>query len=407
MTTTPPTSAASGRVILVMTVAVGVVIANLYYAQPLADALARAFTAPTSGVGAVLTVMPVAYAVGLATLVPLGDVVERRRLLVILLACAAAGQLAMAAAPSLVVFGAAAALVALASVAVQVVVPFAAHVAAAGHQGRAVATVMTGLFLGILLSRSVSGVVASAAGWQAVFVLGAVLTAGVGVLLWRELPALAPTTSLRYPALLASVVQLVRQEPVLRLRMLYGALTFSSFSAFWVSVGFLLARPPYGWSEAAIGAFALLGAAGAVAARFAGRVADRGRGVAATGAYLLLMVASFALLAAGETSVAALAAGVVLMDLGCQAVHITNQGQIYPLRPDARSRLNTAYMTSYFAGGAIGSAASTLVFPVWGWVGVCLVGAVFPALALGVWLAERVRARPASPATAGPAPAAT
>ncbi len=398
---------AAGRgPVTAMAVTTGVVIANLYYAQPLVDTLATAFEASPTAIGAVITVLQVAYAAGLATLVPLGDLLERRRLLAALLACATTGLVLMAAAPSLAVLGAAAALVGLTSVAVQVVVPLAAQLAPAGQQGRVVGTVMSGLLLGILLSRTVSGLVASVAGWRTVFALGAVLTAGVGLVLWRALPRLAPAVDLRYPALLASVLGLVRREPVLRVRMAYGALTFASFSAFWASAGFLLARPPYGWDDAAIGLFALFGAAGALAARFAGRLADRGLARSATGAYLLVMALSWGLLRLGEASVVALAAGTVLMDLGCQATHISNQSLIYPLDPSARSRLNTAYMTAYFLAGATGTALSTSAYAAWGWSGVAAVGAAFPAAGVLLWLVETAAAR-RSGAAAGDAPRVT
>jgi predicted MFS family arabinose efflux permease len=248
--------------------------------------------------------------------------------------------------------------------------------------------VMSGLLIGILLSRTVSGLIASVAGWRAVFGFGAVVTAGMALLLWRELPTLAPGVRLRYPALLASVVRIVRDEPLLRWRILYGALTFSSFSAFWASAGFLLARAPYHWNNAEIGAFALLGALGAVAARFAGRLADRGLARLATGGFLLVMSLSYVLIGSGAHAIVALGIGVALMDLGCQGTHISNQSLIFPLRPDARSRLNTAYMTSYFVAGAVGSGLSTTAYATFGWTGVTIVGAAFPAVACLVWVVD-------------------
>jgi predicted MFS family arabinose efflux permease len=290
-------------------------------------------------------------------------------------------------------------LVGVTVVAAQVIVPFAAHLAAESERGRVVGTVMSGLLIGILLSRSVAGFVAALAGWRAVFGLGALLTAIVAGLLWRELPAHPPATSLRYPALLRSVLRLIAQEPVLRVRMLYGALSFATFSVFWTSSGFLLARPPYHWSQAAIGAFALVGAAGAVAAKFAGGLADKGRSMPATGAFVLAMALSWVLLALGGHNAIALLIGVAGLDLGVQGTHITNQSLVYALRQDARSRLNTAYMTSYFLAGAIGSALSALAYASGGWAAVCVLGAVFPVLACLVWLAEaalRRRARAAS-----------
>jgi predicted MFS family arabinose efflux permease len=382
---------ASRRVVATMAFATGAVIANLYYAQPLADTLSRAFDAPSSGIGVVIMLTQIGYAIGLATLVPLGDLVERRRLLAALLGCTAVGMAVMALAPGLWVFGAAAVLVGLTSVAVQIIVPFAAHLAPPGQQGRVVSTVMSGLLLGVLFSRTVSGFVASAAGWRAVFGLGAVVTLAVLVLLWRELPRLTPSVRMRYPALLGSVLELVREEPVLRRRIVYGALTFASFSVFWASAGFLLAREPYGWNTAQIGAFALLGVLGALAAKFAGRLADRGMARAVTGGFVCVMALSYVLLALGAHSVIALGAGVALMDLGSQGTHISSQSLIFPLRPEARSRLNTAYMTCYFLAGALGSGLSAAVYPAYGWDGVCVLGAAFPTAAAVLWMVETAR----------------
>ncbi|HEY4020285.1 MAG TPA: MFS transporter [Pseudonocardiaceae bacterium] len=380
------------RIVAAMAFATGAVVANLYYAQPLEDTLAVAFHASTGAVGLVITLIQIGYAIGLATLVPLGDLLERRKLLVTLLAVTVAGMAAMAAAPSLAVLGSAAVLVGITSVAAQIVVPFAAHIAEEGQQGRVVGTVMSGLLIGILISRTVSGLVAQAASWRAVFVLGAVLTALVAVLLWRELPTLAPTVRMKYPTLLASVLRLVREEPTLRLRMIYGGLAFASFSVFWTSSGFLLART-YHWDDAAIGAFALVGAAGAVAARFGGKLADRGHAHLATGGFIGVAALSYVLIAIGGHSIIALAIGVAALDLGVQGTQISNQSLIYRLRADARSRLNTAYMTFYFVLGAIGSGLSAAAYSTGGWSAVCALGAAFPVLGVLIWAVEMLRRR--------------
>lgn len=393
MNTAHNTAMLSRRVIATMAFATGAVVANLYYAQPLEETLAREFAVSSSAIGFVITLLQSGYAAGLATLVPLGDLLERRRLLAAMLGSAVIGLGVMALAPSLAVLSWAAVVVGLTSVATHVIVPLAAQLAPPDQQGRVVSTVMSGLLLGILLSRTVSGLVASVAGWRAVFGLASLVTAGVTLLLWRELPSLAPVARMRYSALLASVLRLVREEPALRVRMLYGALVFASFSVFWTSAGFLLARPPYGWNNAQIGAFALLGAAGALAVKFGGRLADRGLARAATGGFLLTTALSYVLLAIGGSSVVALGVGVLLMDLGCQGTHISNQTLVFPLQPDARSRLNTAYMTSCFVASAIGSALSAIVYPAYGWIGVCILGGALPAVAALVWVGETIRAR--------------
>ena len=376
-----------------MALATGLVVANSYYAQPLVHGIAETFGASTAGVGLVVTSSQIGYAIGLALLVPLGDLIERRRLLVSILVATTLCLIGMALAPTLPVLGAAALLVGLTSVVGQVLVPFAATLAREDRRGRVIGSVMTGLLLGILLSRVVAGLVAEIAGWRAVFWLAATLMVVTAVLLATCLPVVAPTTDLRYGALLRSVVRIIAEEPVLRLRMVYGATTYASFGVFWTSVGFLLAGPEYGWSDGEIGLFTLVGVAGALAAKFAGALADRGHARIQAGAFVLATAASFGLLAVGEHSVAALAAGVALLDLGIQGTHISNQSVFYPLRPDARSRLNTAYMTSYFASGSIGSALSAGTYSLTGWVGVCVLGAAFPLVGLGVWVAEHLRAR--------------
>jgi predicted MFS family arabinose efflux permease len=392
-TTSIPVAPVSRRVIWTMAVATGTVVANLYYAQPLEATLARQFHAPTTSLGLIVTVLQLGYAVGLATILPLGDLLDRRRLLVTLLSAVVVSMTVMALAPSLTVFAGAAAAVGLACVAVQVIIPFAAQLAAGGQQGRIVSTVISGLLLGILLSRTVSGIVAQAFGWRAVFGLGATATALIAVLLWRELPSVPPTTRMRYPALVASVFGLVRSEPVLRWRMAYGALTFSSFSVFWTSAAFLLSGSPYHWNDAAIGTFALLGVAGALIAQLAGRLADRGHAHLTTGVSLAVMALSYLLIAPGAHTLIPLAVGAILMDMGSQGTHISNQTLIYRLRADARSRLNTAYMVAYFIGGSLGSASSTAAYHQAGWAGVSVLGAAFPATALLLWVLETVRQR--------------
>jgi predicted MFS family arabinose efflux permease len=375
-----------------MSVATGVVVANNYWAQPLEDTLARAMQVPTGAVGVVLTLVQASYAIGLATLVPLGDLVERRRLLTVLLTVCVTGLVALTVAPSLAVLEVGAVLVGTTSVVAQIIVPFSAHLAPAQEKGRVVSTVMSGLLVGVLVSRTVAGLLAEVAGWRTVFALGAVATALIGVLLYRSLPRVAPSTNVTYPQLLASVVTLVREEPVLRMRMVFGALSFASFSSFWATVGFLLAQPPYSWNNAAIGAFALIGVAGAVMARVAGKLADAGHAWLATGASLLMIAVSFAALQVGGHNIVALALGVAVLDLGCQGAHISNQSVIYRLRENAHSRITTAYMTTYFLAGAVGSGLSSVViYPHFGWTGVCVLGSAFPVLGIVVWCHDYVR----------------
>ncbi|NDJ91622.1 MFS transporter [Mycolicibacter senuensis] len=365
----------------------GLVVANSYYAQPLVDTIAGHFDASTTSVGLIVTASQVGYAIGLALLVPLGDLLERRRLLTFMLIGTCVCLLGMAFAPSWPVLAVAAILVGLGSVVGQVLVPFAATLARDDERGQVIGSVMTGLLLGILLSRVVAGLIAAVAGWRAVFVVAAALML-VACALVRTLPVHPPAVQMSYGRLLGSVVELIREEPVLRLRMAYGMLTYASFGVFWTSVGFMLAGGIYHWSDGRIGLFTLFGVAGALAAKFAGTLADRGYARWQTGIFIAVTALSFLLLWTGQSRVVLLAVGVALLDLGIQGTHISNQSVFYPLRPAARSRLNTAYMTGYFAAGSLGSVASAVVYGAWGWGAVCLLGAVFPLIGTLVWIGE-------------------
>jgi predicted MFS family arabinose efflux permease len=373
---------------VLLTAAVGVVVANLYYAQPLEHTLAQAFAVSERSIGLAVTLILVGYAIGLTTLVPLGDLLERRRLMVPMLACNVAGLVGMAVASWYPLFLVAAGLVGVTAVAVQVMVPFAAELAQPDRRGQVISTVMSGLLIGVLLSRTVAGLISGVAGWRSVFWFAAVLTALITVLLWIRLPVVPPRVAMRYPALLGSVAALVRDEPELRRRMVYGGLCFASFNCFWTASGFMLADEPYRWDTSAIGLFALVGVAGAVGARFAGRLADRGHGHAAMTGFLLATALSYGLILLGQDWLVALVIGVAIMDLGSQGVHIGNQSVIYALRPQARSRINTAYMTSYFVMGALGSGLSALTYPVFGWTGVSVLGFTLPAIGAVLWLAR-------------------
>jgi predicted MFS family arabinose efflux permease len=265
------------------------------------------------------------------------------------------------------------------------------------ERGSVVGTVMSGLLIGILLARTVSGLIAAAAGWRTVFWFAAAAMVLLAATLRRVLPRIPPTTDVSYGGLLRSVVSLVREEPVLRQRMMLGALTFGCFSTLWTALAFLLSAPPYRYGNGVIGLFGLVGVVGALAASAAGRLADRGHNRRATSVTVVIMLASWGVMALGKTSLVALIAGIALLDLGAQGVHISNQSAIYALRPEARSRLTTAYMVAYFLGGAALSAITSSLYGSEGWSGICVLGGVTALLALVVWglteAAARSRAR--------------
>ncbi|MFE4017753.1 MFS transporter [Streptomyces sp. NPDC059101] len=378
-----------------MSVATGLSVAGNYFAQPLLDVIGRDLHLSTGTTALVVTVAQTGYGLGLLLLVPLGDLLERRRLAVVLCALTAVFLTVTASAPNAVLLLTGTALTGLTSVAAQVVMPFAATLSAPAERGRTIGTVMTGLLLGILLARTAAGLLAELGGWRTVYWVNAALMLLMAVLLRLRLPALRTTAGLRYPALLRSTLALFAQEPVLRWRAALGALTFAGFSVLWTALVFLLSGPAYGWQESTIGLLGLVGAAGSLAASTAGRLADRGLAHRVTGVSAFLLLGSWGLLAAGGTggawSLAALLAGVIVLDLAAHAVHVSNQNLVYAIRPEARNRLNSAYMTSYFVGGAVGSALTSMVWGLGGWGGVCVLGAGMAGAVVGVWVVERVR----------------
>jgi predicted MFS family arabinose efflux permease len=389
----------SRPLVLVMAVATGLAVANNPSAQPLLPVIGASLHLSAGVTGLIVTVAQIGYALGLVLLLPLGDLVERRRLVVVLSVLSGAALIGMASSPDGAVLLPAALLVGALTVVAQVLVPFAASLAGEEERGQVVGLVMSGLLIGVLLARTVAGLLAETGSWRVVYYAAGVAMIGQAAVLRAALPAWREDTGLRYPALLASVLGLLRDEPVLRLRALYGMFSFGTFSVVWTSLAFLLTHR-YHYGPAVIGLFGLAGAAGAGAATVAGRLSDRGRARVSSGVTSGLMLISWLGLWAGSRSVLALVAGVVVLDVGAQGLHITNQGEIYRLRPEARSRLTAAYMVVYFIGGAAGSALSAFVYAGAGWGGVCVVGAAFAGGDVALWVLMGV----APPGGLGPAP---
>lgn len=382
---TPHRPALSPALIMLMSVATGLAVASNYYAQPLLDTIAHAFSLSPGLAGVIVTAAQLGYAAGLLFLVPLGDMFERRRLIVLMTMLAAVGLLITATSQTLWMMILGTALTGLFSVVAQLLVPLAATLATPERRGRVVGTVMSGLLLGILLARTVAGLLASLGGWRTVFWVASVLMVLMALALWRGLPKVEEKSTLNYPQLLRSIVTLFAHDSVLRTRALLGCLSFASFSILWTSMAFLLASPPFNYSEATIGLFGLAGAAGALGARPAGGLADKGKAHLTTTFGLVMLLLSWGAIALGASSVLALIVGILVLDLTVQGVHITNQSVIYHSHPDARNRLTAGYMTSYFIGGAGGSLISASAWQHAGWYGVCTAGALVSLLALLVW----------------------
>ncbi len=382
---TKTTQGLSPALILLMSVATGLAVASNYYAQPLLDTIARAFNLSASSAGFIVTAAQLGYAAGLLFLVPLGDMFERRMLIVSMTLLAAGGMLITASSQSLTMMIIGTALTGLFSVVAQILVPLAATLASPEKRGKVVGTIMSGLLLGILLARTVAGLLASLGGWRTVYWVASVLMVIMALALWRGLPKVKQENHLNYPQLLASVFSLFTRDKLLRTRAVLGCLTFANFSILWTSMAFLLAAPPFNYSEGVIGLFGLAGAAGALGARPAGGLADKGKSHMTTSAGLVLLLLSWAAIWYGHVSVLALIVGILVLDLTVQGVHITNQTVIYRVKPDARNRLTAGYMTSYFIGGAAGSLISASAWQHAGWTGVCAIGAIVAAINLLVW----------------------
>jgi predicted MFS family arabinose efflux permease len=383
----------SRGLVLLLAAACGATVANLYYAQPLLHTLAHAFSVSEGTAGLLITITQIGYVLGLAFLVPSGDLHERRGLICVTLMVTAAGLAVAALAPGFVVFAAALGVVGVAATAAQVIVPMSASLATEADRGGVVGTVMSGLLIGILLARTISGLLASALGWRLVFWIGAALMVALTLTLWSRLPKVPPTTDISYGRVLRSVLSLVAAEPVLRLRMAIGFFSFGCFSALWTALAFLLSGPPFDYGNGVIGLFGLAGVAGAAAATGAGRLADRGHVRLATWTTAVLTLASWPILLAGKSSVIWLIVGIAVLDLGVQGIHISNQSAIYALAPEARSRLTTAYMVSFFLGGAALSAITSALYSSDGWDGVCVIGAASALAALSLWAAAELRTR--------------
>ncbi|WP_409055443.1 MFS transporter [Streptomyces sp. SYP-A7185] len=376
-------------VVLLFAVACGASVANVYFSQPLLVTIGHDLDMSPGLVGSVVTLTHVGYGLGLFFLVPLGDVLDRRRLAVSQLLLLVLALAVVAVAPTAAVLLAGVAATGLLAVVTQTLVAFAASLAPADRRGRVVGLVTSGVVIGILLARTASGLLADLAGWRSVYLASASLTALLALTLHRVLPRHgAPATVLPYGQLLRSTLTLFARERLLRLRALYGLLIFASFSTLWSSVALPLSEAPYFLSHTAIGALGLIGVAGAMAAPLAGRLNDRGLSRRTTGIALALLAASWLPLAFTRSSLWALAVGVILLDLAVQSVHVTNQTLIYALHPEAGSRLIGGYMVFYSIGSATGAIAATFLYTAAGWGAVCVLGAAFSCLGLALWACD-------------------
>jgi predicted MFS family arabinose efflux permease len=365
--------------------AVGV--SSIYLNQPLLLEMGRSVHAQPEQIGLVAVATQVGYACGLLSFVPLGDVFERRALMMRLYGAVAVALLLVAAAPNLVLLVLASVLVGLFAAVTHIVLPIAPDLVDDSQRGRAIGIVMTGILLGVLLARTFAGWVSRIHGWRWVFVAAAILNAAFVPLLWRKMPRLPPKHDLHYKDAMISLWTIYRTQPMLREASLVGALSFASFSCFWTTMAFML-HARFGMGPGVAGSFGLVGAGGALIASSAGRIADR-RGTRwlatagisiLTSCYVVLWLAVRVPMST-PLHMAALVAGVILLDIGAQTTQIANQTSILGLLPSARSRINTVYMVLYFTGAAVGAWWSSLAWARFGWAGVCLLAIGFMTLA--------------------------
>ncbi len=382
----------SRGMVLLLATATGLIVANLYYAQPLVGPISRATGLSAGAAGLIVTLTQIGYCLGMVFIVPLGDLMENRRLIVTCLGATSAALMVAASTSNAGLFLAAALCIGLGSVAAQVVVPFASHLAPPHTRGQTVGKVVSGLLMGIMLARPVSSLVTDALNWHAIFVLSSIGTALLAVLLHYKLPKRQPVSAMRYGALLASLWKLLKATPILRRRAAYQACMFGAFSLFWTTVPLVLSTPYFNLSQTGIAIFALAGVAGAIASPYAGRRADHGKSRSTTGMALAAAVIAFGtplLLHGGRVfDLALLVAASIVLDAGVSASLVTGQRAIFALGEEVRSRLNGLYMAIFFCGGAIGSSLGAWMYAHHGWHGVLLTGLAFPLIAALVYATE-------------------
>ena len=369
----------------------GLSVANVYYAQPLLDALANDFGISHAAVGGVVTATQIGCALALLLVVPLGDKVDRRRLMAaqLIALVVALVSVSMAQSSSALLIGMLATGM-LGTAMTQGLIAYAASAASPHEQGRVVGAAQGGVFIGLLLARVFAGGISDIAGWRGVYLCAAALMLMIALPLWWRLPALpAVTATMSYPRLIGSMLTLLRQEKVLQIRGVLALLMFASFNIFWSALVLPLSAPPFNFSHTAIGAFGLAGAVGALAAGRAGRWADRGYAQRTSAAALSILLLAWWPLSLMDRSLGILLIGIILLDLGGQALHVTNQSMIFRTRPEAHSRLVGLYMLFYAVGSALGALGTTMTYACAGWPGVCLLGASVSLLALVFWWLTR------------------
>ncbi|MFL0166627.1 MFS transporter [Candidatus Clostridium helianthi] len=368
--------------ILVMSIACGLTVANLYYIQPLLGDIAKTFHVDQLSIGFAAMLTQIGYAIGMIFILPLGDIKEKRNLIVIMLLFSVISLMNMFFSSNIYILTISSFAVGFTSIIPQLIIPLAAQLSNPQQRGQTIGAIMSGLLIGILLSRTVSGILGSYLGWRIVYLIAAIMMFALMLILRKLIPLCDPISDIKYSELLKSMIHLIKTEPILRESSLNGALMFSAFSAFWTSLIFLLESSHYSMGAEAAGLLGLVGVSGALAAPLVGKVADKRGSRFAIGICIVVVIVSYLLFFLFGFKIWGLVLGVILLDLGVQSCNVSNQARVHSLNEETRNRLNTIYMVSFFLGGAFGSFLGSYSYSHFGWYGVCTFGIITQILAL-------------------------
>jgi len=372
-----------------LAIAGGISVANIYYNQPLLSEIAKTFHTTSQAVGLISTFTQLGYALGIFLFVPLGDIKEKRKLILTLIGMVTISLLGIATAKNLIWMYISSFAVGLTAVVPQIITPLAAQLAKAEERGKVVGTVVSGLLFGILLARTVSGYIGYLVGWRYMFVFAAILMCLLSIILYFKLPITESNENLTYKELLKSVLNIAKKYRTLRLVSISGAMLFGAFSCFWTTMGFLLENTPYNMHSNQVGLFGLLGAVGALGAPIIGRLNDKKNPKIIAIICIVIGLISYLIFYFFGMNILGIILGVILMDLGIQGAQVTNSTRIYNLSHDERSRINSIFVVSNFIGAAVGSSLGSLAWNLYNWSGVCVVGLIMIIIALVINLSDR------------------
>lgn len=373
--------------ILVMALCTGLIVANIYYSQPLLVLMSEEFGVSESNAGQVTFFTQLGYALGLLFCVPLGDKLERKSQIVVMTLAAVVALVAAAKSVNITMLKVTGLMIGFTSVVPQLILPLAANLSDPASRGKVIGTIMSGLLVGILLSRTLSGVIGHHLGWRAMFWIAAGISAMLAVIMITSFPSSKPGFNGTYGQLMKSLLTLIKEQPVLREASAINACCFAMFGMFWTTVVFLLSAPPFKYTSEQIGLMGLAAAAGALGAPLVGRIADKKNPRIAIGYGIIFLFFGYFLFYAFQANLIGIIIGIVAIDLGLQGIHVSNQTRIYTLLPEARNRLNTVFMTTSFIGTSLGSGIGLWVWSVAQWNGVCIAGTGLISIALIIYLA--------------------